>query len=191
MKFWFVVVLYLFLTACATPPPQDINHICHIFREYPRWYKDVKRVEYRWHVPIAVQMAIVHQESKFNSTATPPRRRLLGFIPWFRPTSAYGYSQALNGTWRLYKRHQGRFFGSRDKFGDAVDFIGWYADQAHLKAGISKQDAYRLYLAYHEGIGGYLRRTYLYKPWLIQVAHKVSARSAIYKAQLSRCTHRG
>ena len=55
------------------------------------------------------------------------------------------------------------------------------------KAGIPRSDAYSLYLAYHEGIGGYKRKTYLQKPWLIQVAHKVKARSQLYQAQLNQC----
>ncbi len=65
--------------------------------------------------------------------------------------------------------------------------MGWYANQANRTAGIPRYDAYRLYLAYHEGIGGYQRKTYLQKPWLIQVARKVKARSQIYQAQLNRC----
>lgn len=79
------------------------------------------------------------------------------------------------------------FFASRESFTDGVDFIGWYANQAHRKAGIDRNDAYSLYLAYHEGVGGYMRQTYLQKPWLVQVAHKVKARAQIYQAQLMRC----
>lgn len=189
-RFVFLIGLIsaLFLTGCAImPQPRNVNHICHIFKQYPRWYRDTKAVERRWHVPVYVQMAIVHQESKFDGAAKPPRRKLLWIIPWTRPTSAYGYSQALDGTWSLYQRSRWRFWASRDSFHDAVDFIGWYANQANIKAHIPKNDPYRLYLAYHEGIGGYERKTYLRKPWLILVAHKVSARSAIYRAQLERC----
>lgn len=185
-----ILVAVLTLTACVTAPPRDINHVCHIFKQYPRWYRDVKSVERRWHVPVSVQMAIIHQESKFDGEAQPPRTKLLWIIPWRRPTSAYGYSQALNGTWRLYQKSHHRFWASRDSFGDAVDFIGWYAAQAHHRAGIPRNDPYRLYLAYHEGVTGYMRRTYLRKPWLIQVAHKVSAREKLYRAQLMRCGRR-
>ncbi len=144
-------------------------------------------VQRRWHVPVAVQMAIIHQESKFNATAKPPRTKLLWFIPWSRPSTAYGYSQALNSTWELYRKSDGSFWASRENFSDGVDFIGWYANQAHRRAHIPRDNAYDLYLAYHEGVGGYQRKTYLQKKWLIQVAHKVSARAQIYKAQLARC----
>jgi hypothetical protein len=93
----------------------------------------------------------------------------------------------LDGTWALYKQSSGGLLASRSRFSDAVDFIGWYANLAHRQAGIDRKDAYRLYLAYHEGISGYQRKTHLKKPWLPPVAHKVKARAAIYQAQLASC----
>lgn len=182
-----LLFILLLLTGCAAKIPSNVNHICSIFRENPNWYHHTRYVAHRWHVPIAVQMAVIHQESKFDSRATPPRTKLLWIIPWQRPSTAYGYSQALNQTWAVYKKHQGRTFASRDSFADAVDFIGWYANQAHIRANIPPNDPYRLYLAYHEGVGGYMKKTYLKKPWLIHVAHKVSARASIYQAQLKKC----
>lgn len=173
----------------TSPPPRDTNNVCNIFAQYPRWYRDAKDVERRWRIPVAVQMAIIHQESKFDANAQPQRTKLLWFIPWSRPTTAYGYSQALKGTWALYKdaRDGGHFFASRDSFGDAVDFIGWYANQAYIRAGIHRSNAFALYLAYHEGITGYQRKTYLKKGWLVPVAHKVETRAHIYQAQLAHC----
>ncbi|WP_019217106.1 transglycosylase SLT domain-containing protein [Legionella tunisiensis] len=189
LKLLTLIAFSLLLISCASPPPRDVNNICHIFKQYPRWYWDAQDVEHRWRIPISVQMAIIHQESKFDANAKPPRTKLLWIIPWKRPSTAYGYSQALHSTWRLYKRagDGGRYFASRDVFADAVDFIGWYANQANRRAGIPRDDAYRLYLAYHEGIGGYQQRTYLKKPWLVQVARKVKARSYLYQAQLTQC----
>jgi len=175
------------LIGCVSKPPSDINNVCNIFRQYPKWYTDAKDVERRWKVPEPVQMAIVHQESKFDEHARPPHTKLLWIIPWKRPTSAYGYAQVLHGTWSEYKRTNGGLFSSRDVFGDGVDFIGWYANQANRRAGISRRDAYNLYLAYHEGIGGYQRKSYLKKGWLMPVARKVKARSQLYGMQLNSC----
>ncbi len=177
----------LVLTGCVSSPPQHIDNVCHIFREYPQWYTDSLDVQHRWRVPIAVQMAIIHQESKFDGRAKPGRKKLLWIIPWKRPSTAYGYAQALDGTWALYKRTNGGPFSSRNDFSDGVDFIGWYANEANKRAGIPRSNAYELYLAYHEGVGGYQNKTYLRKKWLIQVAHKVSARAKIYQAQLASC----
>ena len=184
----FIIMLFsLMLVGCVSAPPRDVNNICNVFRQYPKWYRDSLDVQRRWRVPVNVQMAIMHQESKFNATARPGRTKLLWVIPWRRPSSAYGYAQALTGTWALYKGSQGGAFASRSNFADGVDFIGWYANQAYKRAGIPRTNAYQLYLAYHEGIGGYQRKTYLRKKWLIPVAHKVSARAQIYQAQLNSC----
>ncbi|AOW52045.1 TPA: hypothetical protein JBE46_15175 [Legionella pneumophila subsp. pneumophila] len=188
MKIRFTLLCFsIFLTGCVSKPPADINNICNIFKQYPKWYVDSKDVERRWKVPVPVQMAIIHQESKFNARARPPRTKLLWIIPWTRPSTAYGYTQALRSTWDNYKRSNGWFWSSRDDFGDGVDFIGWYANQANIKAGIPRTDPYSLYLAYHEGIGGYQRKTYLKKPWLISVARKVKAKSQLYAMQLNSC----
>lgn len=177
----------LLLLSCASAPPRDVNNICNIFKQYPKWYTDAKDVERRWKVPVAVQMAIIHQESKFDARARPPRKKLLRIIPWKRPSSAYGYTQALRGTWAHYKQKNGGLFSSRGDFADGVDFIGWYANQANIRAGIPRSDAYPLYLAYHEGVGGYMKKSYLKKPWLVSVAHKVKARSQLYEMQMNSC----
>ena len=188
MKLFLMVVAILLLAGCVTPPPRDVNNLCSVFRQYPDWHRATRRVYAHWKVPVTVQMAIMHQESKFDAYARPPRTKLLWVIPWTRPSTAYGYAQALDGTWALYKHSCGGLFASRQSFDDGVDFIGWYADQAYHRAGIQRNNTYALYLAYHEGVGGYQRKTYLRKPWLLRVAHKVSAREQIYRAQLASCS---
>lgn len=175
------------LIGCATPQPDNVNNICLIFKQYPKWFWAAKDVETRWKVPVAVQMAIMHQESRFDSIAKPPRTKLLWVIPWKRPSSAYGYTQALDSTWEHYKKDANKYLVSRDNFEDATDFVGWYGYQAYKKAGIERSDPYRLYLAYHEGIGGYERKTYLSKPWLIAVAKKVKRQAQKYQTQLNGC----
>lgn len=182
-----LVIISVIICSCATPPPSNVDNICKIFKQYPSWYSDAHKVQQRWGIPISIQMAIIHQESKFDGKARPARQKLLWIIPWKRPSSSYGYAQALASTWENYRQHRGNIFSSRDDFGDAVDFIGWYTKKAHQRAGISMYDAYGMYLAYHEGVGGYMRKTYLKKPWLIRVARRVKSRSQMYQSQLSQC----
>lgn len=158
-----------------------------MFKQYPSWYTDTKKTAIKWGIPAATQMSIMYQESSFNSEAKPPRTKLLWIIPWTRPTSAYGYSQALDSTWDMYKHSTHSYFVQRNSFSDATDFIGWYAEQSHRYAGISKYDAYALYLAYHEGWTGYTRGTYRAKPWLMTVAQKVKNRAYVYQRQLNGC----
>src|SRR5690606_7592879 len=90
--------LLLQLVACSSAPPQNTSNLCSMFEERRSWYKAAMRAEERWHVPISVTMAFIQQESGFAGRARPPRRILLGFIPWSRPSNAFGYAQALEGT---------------------------------------------------------------------------------------------
>ena len=174
------------LTACVPDPPKEQDNVCAIFREYPDWYWATQDTQKKWHVPISVQMAIIHQESHFKGNAKPPRGKILWVIPWLRPTSAYGYSQAVNGTWAIYEKEiDGTRF--RNSFASASDFLGWYATRAHSRAGVSRTNASQLYLAYHEGIGGYMRGTQRKKPWLITVAKKVARQASLYHYQLIKC----
>ncbi len=186
----FLVITSVSLTSCTRSPPDRLDNICLIFKQYPDWYWAALDSKRRWGVSVPVQLAIIHQESHFNATARPPRKRILWIIPWRRPTSAYGYSQAVDHTWRLYQRQTGHSSASRNAFDDATDFVGWFGYRAHRKLGISRANAFRLYLAYHEGLGGYRRHTYRHKRWLIRVARKVQRIAWIYHAQLNRCRHR-
>ena len=181
------IVVALAMTACAVKPPRYLDDSCRILEDKKGWYRDTLRSYKRWGVPIAVQLAIVHQESRFVHNAKPPRRKILWLIPGPRRSSAVGYAQATEDAWDDYIRNTGRRGADRDDFGDAVDFIGWYGEMSRRKNGISKNDAYSLYLAYHEGHGGYRKKSYLAKPWLMGVARKVRSRSERYGVQLAGC----
>jgi hypothetical protein len=132
-------------------------------------------------------MAIMHQESHFVADAKPPRRWLLGFIPWFRPSTAYGYAQALDGTWDSYLDSEGSFWSDRDDFADAADFIGWYNYHSHSKLGISLNNTKQLYLAYYEGLDGYAHKSYLKRADLQKTADAVAHRAKLFQNQLSHC----
>ena len=177
----------LFIAGCATSPPANVENICAIFDEKQRWYRAAKASEQRWGTPVHVQMAIIRQESTFQFDARPPRNKLLGFIPWRRPSDAYGYAQALETTWQQYKDETGRRFADRDDFRAAIDFVGWYTDASQKAAGISKWDPYNQYLAYHEGAGGWSRNTHSGKGWLIDAARRVDYTAKEWGAQLNRC----
>lgn len=177
----------LLLGGCTTSPPGNTDNICAIFAEKDDWYGDAVDARDEWGSPIPVMMAIMHQESRFNATAKPPRTRLFGVVPWTRASDAYGYSQALGSTWAEYKLSAGRFGADRDDFADAIDFIGWYNEQSRRRNGIARQDTYNLYLAFHEGQGGFSRGSYRSKQWLMEVARKVQNRAGSYAIQLQGC----
>ncbi len=181
-----------FMSGCSwkASPPKEINNLCKIFHQNNKWYKNSKQASNRWGIPIPVMMAIMHQESRFISSAKPPRTKCLFFFPGPRPSSAFGYSQALDSTWQQYIKHTQNQGADRDDFDDAIDFIGWYCNLSKRKCKISKNDTYNLYLAYHEGHGGFLRKTYNRKPWLKKTAKKVKDQANRYSYQLSQCRYK-
>lgn len=181
--------LLFVLSACATPPPKDMDNACSILDENRDWYWAGADARKKWGTPISVSLAIVHQESRFVHDAKPDRRKLLGFIPWKRLSSSYGYAQAVEGAWEDYQKDTGNSGADRDDFEDTMDFIGWYNFQTWKKTGVSRNDAYNLYLAYHEGHGGFARGSYKKgeKAWLRKTAQKVSNRAQMYRSQLLRC----
>lgn len=187
LKLLFLFNISLLISACTPPPPQNAFDVCEIFTQYPKWYWAAKSSEQQWGVPVDVQMAILFQESSFKGKAKPPRTKILWVIPWKRPTSAYGYSQAIDQTWENYKKQTGHWHAQRTNFRDAADFVGWYGATANRKLGIPKNNAYDIYLAYHEGFGGYARCTYKSQTWLMNAAKKVSVNADRYKRQLHKC----
>lgn len=185
------MALLLFLAACGASgpgtPPRDLDNACSIVSQNPNWLREMKRVERKWGVPVHVQMATIYQESKFIHDARPPFRYALGVIPMGRQSSALGYSQALDGTWEEYQRDQFKGRAKRERFGDAVDFMGWYMHGSAERVGISKFDTRNQYLAYHEGRAGFARGSYNRKSWLLRVASEVASRGDTYRAQLTSC----
>ncbi len=179
-----------FLYGCSAAQPSNIKNICSIFDEQEDWYDYANDAYQRWGSSIPVMMSMMYQESSFNADAKPPRTTFLWIFPGPRPTSAFGYAQALDMTWDAYLEKTGRWFADRNDFEDAIDFIGWYNNQSHQYSNIGLNDSYHLYLAYHEGHGGFNRRSFKNKAWLKTAARKVSARSREYHRQLQGCEHR-
>jgi hypothetical protein len=175
------------VAGCSSTPPRNTSDACSIFTEKDDWYEASQDAYKKWGVPVHVQLAIIHQESQFVHDAKPPRGKLFWFIPWFRSSSAYGYAQAKDSTWDWYRKRSGNTWADRDDFDDAVDFVGWYCNMSAHMLKISKWDAYHQYLAYHEGQGGYKRKTYQKKPWLLKVARNVDNNAKRYRAQIGRC----
>lgn len=179
----------LLLAGCGSSPPENANNLCDIFSEKKSWYKSAKKAKKRWGVPISIMMAFMYQESSFKANIKPPRKKILGFIPGRRLSNSKGFSQATKETWKLYKKATGRSGADRDDFSDAIDFVGWYNHLSYERNRIKKSDAYSLYLAYHEGHGGFAKKTYKSrkKRWLIAAAKNVASRSRTYSKQLKSC----
>ena len=187
------MILLVLVAGCGSrefSAPREIDNACSIVRQHPDYLRAFRAAERNWGVPIPTLMAIIYQESKFIGNNRPPHQYALGIIPTGRQSSAYGFSQALDGTWEEYQDRHGGRRARRDDIGDATDFMGWYMEQTVTETGVALSDTRNQYLAYHEGRSGYNRGTYRSKAWLMRIAGEVADRAAMYDAQLSSCNRR-
>jgi len=139
-------------------------------------------------VPVYIQLAFIKRESDFNWLAKPKRLKLFKVIPYKRPSSSFGYSQAVKGTWEQYKKETDNFLATRARFKDSVDFIGWYINKTNKILKIPKTDVYRQYIAYHEGWGNY--KNYKKNKKIIILAKRVQEQATQYRKQLTQCQKR-
>ncbi|MDF3382115.1 MULTISPECIES: lytic transglycosylase [Sulfitobacter] len=189
-KHFCAMMIVLLVASCGGGPqtaPRDLDNACTILKEHPDYLRAFRATERKWGVPIHVQMATIHQESKFVADARTPFKYVLGVIPMGRQSSAFGYSQALDATWDEYLESEGRWRAKRDRIRDASDFMGWYMNLTRERNGVSLHDARNQYLAYHEGHTGFARKSYNSKAWLVGVAGKVDSRAKLYQRQIAGC----
>ena len=181
------LIILLILSSCSSIPSNTKNS-CDIFSERYLWYKHVKNTEKKWGAPIHIQLAFIKKESDFDWLAKPKRLKLFKVIPYKRPSSSFGYSQAVKGTWDQYKKETNNRLATRARFKDSVDFIGWYMNKTEKLLKIPKTDAYRQYIAYHEGWANY--KNYKKNKKVIIFAKKVKDQANKYRKQLTKCQKR-
>lgn len=181
--------LALVLSSCASTvgPPSNTENACTIVTERSDWYEAARKSAKKWKAPTPVILAIIWRESSFRPDAQTPREYALGVVPWGRQSSAYGFAQAIDGTWAWYQEDHGGDGADRENFADAADFVGWYIDKTRKKLGVKSDDARQQYLAYHEGHGGFRTGKWRNKPFLVKASTQVSRMAARYDTQLRGC----
>ena len=177
----------LLLTGCSTTPNFPTNHICSILIENKSWGKAVSKAKKKWGLPPHVGLAFVYKESSFKANARPPREKLFGVVPWARSSSAFGFAQATDEAWTDYIKDTNRRGAKRNRFRDAIDFIGWFNHQSKLRLGLRKDDVYDLYLAYYNGHTGYKKGRWKRSDLVKGYATKTASQAKIYRKQLRRC----
>ncbi len=180
----YLLFIFIFTYSCASIPKNTADS-CSIFSEKYLWFKHAQKTEKKWGTPISLQLAIIKMESDFDWLAKPPRQKLFKVIPYKRPSSSLGYSQAVKGTWEQYKNETNNSVASRVRFKDSVDFIGWYTNKTEKILKISKKDSFRQYIAYHEGWGNY--KNYKKNAKVVSLAKRVEQQANKYRKQLSDC----
>ena len=194
--------LYRLIATCVLAIPisscgingsvRNTENACSIFFEhhgaFNNWYKDTLKASLRYDVPMPIILATIKAESGFRPTVRTKWRKALGFIPLGHVSSAYGYAQALNGTWQAYIQSTGNTYAIRSSYADAVDFIAWYYRRSMDYNGIDRNDAYHLYISYVMGWEAYKQVGDAgVTPKLKYTAMKVANQAKIYREQLSIC----
>ena len=179
-------IIFFFFISCTSVPKYPAN-ACKIFGEKYLWYKHAKNSSEKYGAPVHTILAFVNKESGFNRWAKPKRKKLFKILPYKRPSSSFGYSQAVNKTWELYKNETNNPLALRARFKDSVMFIGWYMSKTKKINKIPLNDSYRQYLNYYLGWGNYAKKTYKTDKKAIIYAKKVQEQSKIYKNQLTEC----
>ena len=174
------------LLSCSSIP-KNTQNACSIFSERYLWYKHAKNSSEKYGVPIHVILAFVNKESGFNRWARPKRTKLFKVVPYKRPSSSFGYSQAVTKTWELYKTETNSPLALRTRFKDSVMFIGWYIGKTNKINKVPLDDSYRQYLNYYLGWGNYAKKVYKTDKKSIIFAKSVEKQSKIYKIQLREC----
>jgi len=180
------LIIFFLLASCSSVPKYPQN-ACKIFGQKYLWYKSVKKSSETYGAPIHIILAFVNKESGFNRWAKPKRNKLFKIIPYKRPSSSFGYSQAVNKTWELYKKETDNALALRTRFRDSVLFIGWYMKKTNEINKIPLNDSYRQYLNYYLGWGGYAKKVYKTDKKAIIFAKSVEKQSKIYRNQLREC----
>ena len=178
--------IFLLVASCSSVPKNPQN-ACKIFGENYLWYKSIQKSSKKYGAPAHIILAFVDKESGFNRWAKPKRTKLFKVVPYKRPSSSFGYSQAVKKTWELYKTETNNPLALRARFKDSVMFIGWYISKTNKINKIPRSDAYRQYLNYYLGWGNYAKKIYKTDKKAVIFAKSVEKQSKIYKNQLREC----
>ena len=179
-------IIFFFFISCTSVPKYPTN-ACKIFGEKYLWYKHAKNSSEKYGAPVHTILAFVNKESGFNRWAKPKRKKLFKVLPYKRPSSSFGYSQAVNKTWELYKTETNNPLALRTRFKDSAMFIGWYMNKTNKINKIPFNDPYRQYLNYYLGWGSYSKGAYKKDKKAIILAKNVEKQSNTYRKQLIEC----
>ena len=182
----YILTLLFFVTACSSVPKYPQN-ACKIFSEKYFYLKYTRAASKKWGVPISSILAVINKESSFKRFAKPKRTKLFKIIPYRRPSSSLGFSQAVNKTWDLYKNENNKPVALRISFKNSSDFIGWYFWKTNKINKVSIKDTRNMYLNYYLGWSAYKNKAYQKDRKAIIFAKSVEKQAKIYKNQLQEC----
>jgi len=178
--------IFFFIASCSSVPKYPQN-ACEIFGEKYFYLKYTRAASKKWGVPISSILAVINKESGFKRFAKPKKLKIFKIIPYRRPSSSLGFSQAVNKTWDLYKKENNKPAALRISYKSSSDFIGWYFWKANKINKVSLNNTRDLYLNYYLGFSAYKNKAYQTDKKAIIYAKRVEKQAKIYKSQLLEC----
>ena len=175
-----------FLISCSSVPKYPSN-ACKIFEEKYFYLKHTRAASKKWGVPISSILAVINMESGFKRFAKPKRTKIFKIIPYRRPSSSFGFSQAIKSSWELYKKENNKPFSLRSNYKHSTDFVAWFFYKSNQINNIPLNDIKKLYLSYYLGWGNYKNKTYRTDQKAILLAKKVQQQADKYRLQLKKC----
>jgi len=180
------LIIFFFAASCGSVPKYPSN-ACKIFGEKYFYLKYTRAASKKWGVPISSILAVINKESGFRRFAKPKRTKLFKIIPYRRPSSSLGFSQAIVKTFDLYKKENNKPLALRISFRNSSDFIGWYFWKTNKINKVSLNDTRNMYLNYYLGWQAYKNKAYQTDKKAIIFAKSVEKQAKIYKSQLQEC----
>ena len=180
------LIVFFFLVSCSSVPKYPEN-ACKIFGEKYTYLKYSRAASKKWGAPISSILAVINKESGFRRFAKPRRTKLFKVIPYRRPSSSLGFSQAVNKTWDLYKKENDKPVALRISYKHSSDFVGWYFWKTNKINKVSLKDTRNMYLNYYLGWTAYKNKAYEKDRKAIILAKNVEKQAKIYKNQLREC----
>ncbi len=164
------------VAACSGAPShgqadEALPEICQVLDE-PGRAAAVAAAADKWGVPESLLLATMRQESHFKADKRHAST-----------AGAYGYPQAVLGTWNHYRKETEQPSASRNSFADSMDFIAWYHSATREQTGRPYSDTIGYYLAYSRGWAAKGQASAAAK----RNAAKVAAFAEDYEADLKAC----
>ena len=180
------LIIFFFLVSCSSVPKYPQN-ACKIFGEKYFYLKHTRAASKKWGVPISTILAVINKESGFRRFAKPPRYKIFKIVPYRRPSSSFGFSQAITSSWDLYKKENNKPLALRISYRSASDFVAWYLWKANKINNVSLKNTRDLYLNYYLGFSAYKNKAYRTDKKALIFAKGVEKQAKIYKNQLQEC----
>ena len=180
------LIVFSFLASCSSVPKYPQN-ACKIFSEKYFYLKYTRAASKKWEVPISTILAVISKESGYKRFARPPRHKIFKIIPYRRPSSSLGFSQAVVKTFSLYKKENNKPLALRISYKTSSDFVGWFFWKTNKINKVSLNDTRNLYLNYYLGWTAYKNKAYRTNKKAIILAKNVEKQAKIYKSQLREC----